>query len=195
MTKAELKDKIGEQIERNLYYISRVVTNDNVRHEFENNIRLLHEASIMMDAIAVALAPNEDDYNRGLNDAWELARKIVSLSPQEGGYSCHDMLRIFGHSTLREISDQYTVQEALSKSQEYEKKKAEEEAKLVPGDVVKVTDKRDSSYNYGIYLGDDYYSHYILRRGNMASSLCTKDFYTLEKTGQHVDLEGWAIDD
>lgn len=37
------KDKIIERIGRNLYYMNCVVTNDNVRKEFEANIEILNE--------------------------------------------------------------------------------------------------------------------------------------------------------
>lgn len=189
MNKQGLNEKIRNRIGRNLYYMSCVVTNNNVRTEFEKNNELL-------DAIFVEMRQDKssEDYEKGLNDAWELAQKICCLPPI--GYTCDELTGIFGpkHKLTTNIMKEHTYQQALAKVEEYEKKKAEEEARPVRGDIVKVTDKRDSSCNYGIYLGDDYYSYYILRRKSTGTSQYTKQFFTLEKTDQHVDLEGWNID-
>ena len=135
-----------------------------------------------------------DEYTRGLNDAWNLAQKIGGAD-QPGFYDADELDAIFGWCSSTNVFDHFSYTEALAKVEEYEKKKAEEAAILVRGDIVKVTAKRNSAYNYGIYLGDDYYSYYILRREIISASQYTKNFYTLEKTGQHVDLEGWSIDD
>ena len=185
MNKQELKDKIGEQIERNIYYMTAVSTNVSTTKEFEKNIHLLHEASIKMNE-------DSDEYNRGLNDAWKLTRKIGGVI-NNGAYDCDELEKIFDEYETYDIFDKFTYQEALAKVEEYEKKKAEEAAKPVRGDIVKVTDKRNSSYNYGIYLGDDYYydAYSILGRGSYCAGKYNKASFTLEKTCQHVDLDGW----
>lgn len=132
-------------------------------------------------------AESKESYNRGLNDAWELARKIVSLLPEEGGYSCYDMRGIFGPVSLRDISNKFTVQEALAKSQEYEKKKAEEEAKLVPGDVVEI---KNMSYGdrKAIFIKYEDDDAIVLFRKGGSTRLVGKDVWTIVKTGKHVDI-------
>lgn len=76
----------------------------------------------------------KDIYQRGLNDAWEAARKIV-LSPDEG------------------VFRSYSASEAIEKLKVCEKeRKADDEIKI--GDVVEryINGKFDST---GIFLGED----------------------------------------
>lgn len=136
-----------------------------------------------------------DEYTRGLNDAWDLTQRIGGTS-HPGFYDVDELNDIFGWCSSNNVFDHFSYAEALAKVEEYEKKKAEEAARPVRGDIVKVTDKRDSSYNYGIYLGDEeyQYAYCILKRGNNFASQYYKNFFTIEKTGQHVDLEGWNTD-
>lgn len=187
MTKQELKDKIGEQIERNLYYMSCVVTNDNVRKEFEKNIHLLHEASIQMDAIAVALAPNEDDYNRGLNDAWELAQKIGGPI-SNGAYYFDRLYEMFGEYEAHDIFGKFSYQEAIEKIEEYEKKKAEE-AKLTRGDIVRFS-IGSSVYN-AIFLCEDQHEqcYWVLKENEEFPQRLSKKNFSLVKTGKHIDFD------
>jgi hypothetical protein len=179
--KQELKDKIGEQIERNLYYISKVVTNDNVRKEFEKNIYLLHEASTEMDS-------NGEEYERGLNDAWNLAQRIGGPGHPKM-YDCTELAIIFGSRSIGDIFDKHSYQEALTKVQEYEKKKAEKEAKkLVPGDVVEYGTK--TWRKTGIFLGESEASdsYWVWADSNECPRVLSRQIFTLVKTGKHVDL-------
>lgn len=72
----------------------------------------------------------DESYNKGLNAAWELAKKIVG-SPSDGGYTFNELVEIFG-MVDKPILNAYTPQEALAKVKEYEEKHDEIKA----GDVV-----------------------------------------------------------
>ena len=183
MTRQELKEKISERIGRNLYYMSCVVTNDNVRKELAANNDILNELLLM-------IKNGEDVYNKGLDDAWVLARKIGG-STDFGGYDCAQMGEIFGSANSCRIFDKYTsCQEALAKVQEYEKKKAEEgeAAKLVPGDVV--TYKMCDIQETAIFLDecDDHY--WVLSESFTCPQQLWNQNFSLVKTGKHVDLKG-----
>lgn len=188
MKELTLNDRINGRIELNKYSINAWCTNYNLAKQFTDNNDLLGELAEYIKS------HNDIEYERGLNDAWELARKIVSLSPQEGGYSCYDMHDIFGPSTLREISDKFTVQEALAKAQEYEKKKAEEEAnKLVPGDVVEYfscTTRATAPKSTGIFIHEDLFEqvYWILPSYGGCPQKLSKDIFKLRKTGEHIDF-------
>lgn len=78
----------------------------------------------------------DEAYNRGLNDAWELAKKIV-LPDHLGGYTVDELKDIFGKGSFAPLMDTLTAQEALAKVKEYE---GRDEIRV--GDVVKL------SYSY-----------------------------------------------
>ena len=79
----------------------------------------------------------EDAYNKGLNDAWELAKKLFGYSC-DTKLSCEDMKKIFGSACEMDILRNNTPQEALAKLEAYEKSK---EAIKV-GDVVELESEK-----------------------------------------------------
>ena len=84
------------------------------------------------DLIIPELSAEEEAYNKGLNDAWELARKIV-LREYDGGMSVKDFYNIFDKTMADEdVLKKFTPQEALAKIAAYEK----EQAEIKAGDVV-----------------------------------------------------------
>ena len=80
-------------------------------------------------------------HEQGLEDAWELAKKIA-MEKQNGGFDSYEIVDIFGLNDMDAIFMSYTPQEALAKLKAYEKeqeekRKAEKMAKINVGDVVK----------------------------------------------------------
>ena len=68
------------------------------------------------------------DYDEGLNDAWELARKLIYGSGDyEGAYSIKGMNSIFGKRGYLSIMKSFTAKEALTKIKEYEEKQKKAE--------------------------------------------------------------------
>ena len=65
-------------------------------------------------------------YEDGLNEAWELARKLI-ISGYDGAYSAKDMRDIWKHGGFLSILKDFTAQQALEKLKKYEtqKKKVE----------------------------------------------------------------------
>ena len=72
----------------------------------------------------------EEKYNKGLNDAWELARKIV-LKAEMGGICYDDFKKIFGVGDYASVLRTLSPQQALAKIEAYEESKA-----IKVGDVV-----------------------------------------------------------
>lgn len=60
-------------------------------------------------------------YEDGLNEAWELIRKLI-ISDYDGAYSAKDMRDIWKHGGFLSILKHFTAQQALEKLREYEKK-------------------------------------------------------------------------
>ena len=72
------------------------------------------------------------EYIRGLNDAWEMVRKIIE-PVYDGGYSFDVLHQIFGESAIRSILKHNTAPEAIAKIKEYEDK---QDAEIKVGDEV-----------------------------------------------------------
>ena len=69
-------------------------------------------------------------YNKGLNDAWELVKKIV-LKAEKGGLNYNDFKNIFGVGDYVSVLEEFTPQEALAKLKAYE-----EAQKIKLGEIV-----------------------------------------------------------
>ena len=132
----------------------------------------------------------DKSYEKGLEDAWELCRKIFSddddaLRPLELReiFTCWDAANYFIN-----ILHNHTAKEALEMVSEYEKKKAEEEAKRISiGDVVTV---EPCNKPLGIVIAiDEKFKKAKLMYDDL--SWRTSEWYLadLVKTGKHVDLE------
>lgn len=117
-------------------------------------------------------------YNMGLNDAWELAKKI-----EEKLQADREKIFNLGYST--EIFQRLTPQEALTKLEAYEK----EQVEIKVGDVVRF--KKNPSCEIlitatsrglnGVHLQTGEFG----RKGEVHSDIC-KDY--IEKTGKHIDI-------
>ena len=123
-------------------------------------------------------------YQRGLNDAWECARKIV-CDDTCGGMSMKELVEIFNKSSDAYIIRDFTAQQAIEMLKAHEQKKDD---KIGVGDEVEWTgDKYIVTYiNYDIdtseitdydLLGDD---------GSVVDHV-KKCVFT--KTGRHFDIQ------
>lgn len=72
-------------------------------------------------------------YQKGLSDAWEIARKIV-FDSNEGGIRLLDFPTIFGNSTIQQVFRKNSAAEAIAKLKTYEEQKNNNEIKV--GDEV-----------------------------------------------------------
>ena len=70
-------------------------------------------------------------YQRGLNDAWECARRLL-FNVEDGGMSTSELCEIFHRNGFYRILKDYSAQEAIEKIDGYEKQKNA----LKVGDVV-----------------------------------------------------------
>ena len=120
----------------------------------------------------------EEEFNRGCNEAWELARKIILLQSQ-GGMNDEDYKGAFGSGVSETyVIKNYTYAEAAAKVAEWEK--AKEEIKV--GDVVSHEEK------YGV----------VISEGTICFRGFTDDGTPFEwykerctKTGRHIDIDSF----
>ena len=123
----------------------------------------------------------EEAYQKGLNDAWECAKKIC-LHCDDGGYSHKELRDILTESSWEDIFKQLSVSEVVAKIKDYEeKKKADDEIKV--GDEVMVDER------CMIVLGVD--SGEWKQLWCPSSGLVHDNIYTAEmtKTGRHFDIQ------
>lgn len=123
-------------------------------------------------------------YEKGLNDAWEAARKIM-LCKSKGGLGYEVVLNIFKQPDITgtehfDILYKRSASEAVAKIKEYEEKQ-EEQAKE---EKFKVGDEVISDIRRFIVLGIDaggWYHLWCLDNGLTYDMICSKD---LTKTGR-----------
>lgn len=119
----------------------------------------------------------EAGYNKGLNDAWELIRKVFSLNRTE-------RKKAFGCEEIRTVVDCFNVKEVLNMLEAYE----EEQAQIKVGDVVEymdsgkkflvITEETRGYYDFGVIDLD------IMELGRIYNK--PKLF---KKTGKHIDIQ------
>lgn len=124
----------------------------------------------------------DEAYNKGLNDAWELANKIA-INSDDGGYTAKELEEMFGTIFPDEVFADFTPQEALAKAKAYE----DERNEIKVGDVVKLK----GCYIEGIVTRvTETNICYLSKDGICSNSSCNNsDFINryFEKTGKHFD--------
>ena len=123
------------------------------------------------------------DYNKGLNDAWELVKRIIGIVDKENHelIPARELTKIYGSNDLLDIFA-FTPQEALAKLKAYE-----EEQEIKVGDVVEfcesgekyliISEEDDRDYNFGV----------INLQSMKIDRICTTTF-AFKKTGKHLDI-------
>ena len=112
-----------------------------------------------------------EKYEQGLNDAWELARKII-VNPVDGGYSISELRDIFGKG-ITNIVCGLTAKEAILKVEDYENKE------------IKVGDVVDNNALKGIVTMVKEKDVDIMFKDG---SVGTWDKRNCKKTGEHIDI-------
>lgn len=121
------------------------------------------------------LHPVNESYNRGLNDAWELAKKIV-INSDDGGYTANELEEMFRTIFPDEVFADFSPQEALAKVKAYE----EERNEIKVGDVVTI---RGGVLESIVTLVDGCIIHRLFRDGSCDCGVNKED---LKKIG-HFD--------
>ena len=109
-------------------------------------------------------------YTDGLNDAWELIRKLFKMSGSE-------VKEVFGHVILGVLVNDLTPQEALAKLEAYEKEKNE----------IKVGDVVEDIHTGKLYVVTMLSGNicYVLFSDGSAGTVSRNE---LKKTNKHIDI-------
>ena len=126
----------------------------------------------------------EQAFDRGCNEAWELARKIV-LPQSQGGMNDEDYIEAFGGGVSASyIMNNYTYSEAAAKAAEWEKGK--EEVKV--GDVLEdIADRSVKCVATSLYPND--MAYLVFSDGSAGMN----DLDHFKKTGRHIDIDGFLM--
>lgn len=121
-------------------------------------------------------------YQKGLSDAWEIARKIV-FDSDEGGIRLLDFPTIFGNRTIQQVFRKNSAAEAIAKLKAYkEKQKANNEIKV--GDEICYID--ESRKDTGIVTWRRYDDIYIMWNDGSASRNKVNNY---RKTGRRFGID------
>lgn len=138
---------------------------------------------------------SSEEYERGLEDAWELA-KVLTGYINRGIFTTPHTYEMFG-CDIPEIFDKYTAHDAISIYNDWleEEKKKEEEAarKPVLGDIVEIVSINginQATSVRGVYIKDTGRRHNIVTNNGDVYTFDKEVVRSIEKTGEHVDILG-----
>ena len=121
----------------------------------------------------------DEAYQRGLEDAWEAAQKVVCKTTA-GGMSLDTLKEIFGVQSPAAIMQSNTAQQAIDKIKTYEDKRSD---RIEVGDEVRTRDGAPS-HTFLVTKVTDSHVYGISDGGSW--NYWTKDEVT--KTGKHYDI-------
>lgn len=156
--------------------------------EIQSNVREIKatwgNTVTMLDNIKTSLKADrqkaiDEAYERGLNDAWDAARKI-NMEAYDGGFSVSDLEKIFAINSNCAIMRTFTAKEAIAKIKAYE---AEKDEIRVGDEVRRISDGMkyvvvDPKNEFGRVCG---FSMNGIWYGECPNAL--------RKTGRHFDIE------
>ena len=145
------------------------------------------DKKLMVDFVALeeledAQKEIDEAYQRGLDDAWEAARKI-SVIELNGGLRGNELMKIYGTMDIHKIYDDNTASEAIEKLKAYEEQKADGEIKV--GDTVNIkgTSRKNGD---GIVTKSWDNDRYFIMWADGTGGIWAKE--CIEKTGRHFDI-------
>lgn len=116
--------------------------------------------------------PADKTYEQGLADAWELARRLYALRPDERD-------EMFKYCTVKAIIEDCTIEEVMDCIEAYENEK-----EIKVGDVVHHIGGKTFIVTY---IHDDGHVSGITEEGGIYSRVGTE---SVVKSDKHIDIEG-----
>ena len=149
--------------------------NDKIKRQAAEITRLLADnAELKKGREAIRDNAFEAGLIRGQEEAWELAKNIISAD----GYSISELKEIFGNQGISWCISSNTYTEAAAKVAEWERQKEE----ICVGDVVEC----EGSYGVVVGVGECYIKGFTSdwTPFQWMKQSCTK-------TGKHIDVDAW----
>ena len=168
MTEKTILTKIDEQIKNNLDWENSICS-------FSERVAL-RQNNDLLGVIKHEIKNIDKSYERGCDDAWELARKMAFMTEKERD-------RITGWGTLGCMLDNLDYKDVHNMVEYYEEHK-----KLKPGDVVMYKCGGDFEKAILLYENENFY--WVIKELGGCPQNLPKDLFRLDKTYKHVNLEG-----
>ena len=149
-----------------------------IRRQAAEITRLLAENEKLKAENGNVIWEIEQAFNRGCNEAWELAKKINDMDI----YDTEEIFIEAGAFHLGNVLENYTYPEAAAKVEAWEKTREE----IKHGDEVEKNDLRDVRFIVTFTNGK--LMSGVTRSGLVFSNEKTKDWH---KTGRHIDIDGF----
>ena len=165
-----MKYKVGDTV---LVQAEVVAVNDDPTDKWPLKVRFSDDETNWFSESDLFKLPKPDKtYEQGLQDAWELARKLFAQ------INLADLQKMFGDSDEGVIIMSFDVQEVLAKLKAYE-----EAQEIKVGDVVEYEEYPYLiTYTYGNVLRG-------MSKDGIGIVLHTND--DVKKTGKHIDIAGF----
>ena len=177
-------EPLEDTIQKYTVKIARLVMEKEELKDENERLKAENEKmSVKIDAYELCGDQHEEEYNQAFNKgaeaAWELARKINDMDI----YDTEEIFIEAGAFHLGNVLENYTYPEAAAKVTEWEKTKEE----IKRGDIV--INKPDASIEFCVTDIDcDGYLYGVGRYGLTYSNKNPEDW---EKTGRHIDIDGF----
>ena len=179
-------EPLEDTIQKHTVKIARLVMekerlkDENERLKAENK-----KMSAKIDAYELYGGQHEEEYNqtfnKGAEEAWELARKIT-CQPINGGFKRSEFEEIFNEGYISDVFVKYTYPEATAKVAEWEKAKEEIKA----GDILEnIADRSIKCVATNLYPNN---MAYLVFSDGSAGMNKLDNF---KKTGRHIDIDGF----
>ena len=130
---------------------------------------------------------NDNSYQRGLDDAWEIVQKVFRFE-KDGGMSYEELEKIFGTEFTAEIAN-LPLEKVMSTLTDYEAKKKAEEEEIKVGDEVIQSFTHHEGVVVKLPLEGDIVT--VLEKTGYAYGTPINN---LKKTGRHFPQVGRLLD-
>lgn len=153
------------------------MTSEEINKEFYEFVKKCEQSQRCVEELE---KKDDEGYQKGLSDAWEMMRKIC-LSPYEGGMEIDELIECFGKVLLKDILRGNSASEAKAKFDAWKVKKGQ----IHVGDVV--TSPSEREYIVLHISNDDGTKTFTVLEVSTGFVLHFKECY-LAKTCKHYDL-------
>lgn len=179
--KDNLKNVVGEEFERTLPIIAEEYE-AKIRRQAAEITRLLAENKRLKAENGNVIWEIEQAFDRGCNEAWELAREIL-FEAKQGGMEDEKYKAIFGSGNPSAyVIKNHTYSEAAAKVVEWEK--AKDEIKV--GDVLEdMASSKIKCVVTNIYPSN--MAYLVFSDGSAG----IHELENMKKTGRHIDIDGF----
>lgn len=149
------------------------------------NDALTHAMTLIMNNEKELQNRINEEYERGMNDTWDLARKICKFSHDE-------LANIFGDYSVENAITKFTSIEANEKILSYEEEKENDGNKVYVGDVVQCKNDGTKATILDYDSDDNLENNFwiVFTEIGCVEKWCENNF---TQTGEHVDIHSVLI--